>query len=100
MLLRATGGAWEDGGRTMSASVPPNLAEARFRTLIDHLGAIVWEAVPGREPDEARFTFVSDGTETLLGYPAARWLEDPGFWLQTIHPDDRDRVTDELGAAV
>jgi hypothetical protein len=57
----------------MSTSVPPTLAEARFRTLVDRLGAIVWEAVPGPKPGEATFTFVSDGTETLLGYPAASW---------------------------
>ncbi|MEA2295434.1 MAG: hypothetical protein QOE86_3073 [Solirubrobacteraceae bacterium] len=84
----------------MSASVPSHIAEARFRTLIDHLGAIVWEAVPGPQAGEARFTFVSDGTETLLGYPAQRWTGDPAFWLQTIHPDDRDRVRTELAAAM
>src|SRR5687768_13263981 len=26
----------------------------------------------------------------MLGYPAAQWLADPGFWREHIHPEDRD----------
>src|SRR4051812_31718538 len=75
-------------------------AEARFRSLVDHLGAIVWEAVPGPEHGHATLTFVSDGAEALLGYPPERWLGDPGFWLQTVHPDDRPRVQAQATEAV
>ncbi len=64
----------------------------RYRSLVDRLGAIVWEATPGRRPGEATFTFVSEHTETLLGYPPARWTADNHFWFDMIHPDDRDRV--------
>jgi anti-anti-sigma factor len=63
-----------------------------FRALIDSVGAIVWEAVPGDVPGQATFTFVSEGTEAVLGYPAARWLRDPGFWFEITHPGDRERV--------
>ncbi len=64
----------------------------RYRSLVDRLGAIVWEATPGRAPGEATFTFVSEHTESLLGYPPARWTSDTHFWIEIIHPDDRDRV--------
>lgn len=70
----------------------------RYRSLVDRLGAIVWEATPGRHPGEATFTFVSEHTESLLGYPAARWTADSRFWFDMIHPDDRDRVNREIVA--
>jgi anti-anti-sigma factor len=69
------------------------------RAVVDGIGAIVWEARPGREPGVAHFSFVSDGTLALLGYPAERWLEDPRFWLEICHPDHRERVVEQIVAA-
>ncbi len=84
----------------MTIEVPHDGAAARFRSLVDHLGAIVWEAVPGPERGHARLTYVSEGSEALLGYAAERWTSDPGFWLSTVHPDDRERVRTQVGAAI
>lgn len=50
--------------------------------------AIIWEM----EPDSRRFTYVSGRAETLLGYPARRWLSEPDFWLRIVHPEDRERA--------
>jgi PAS domain S-box-containing protein len=61
-------------------------AEQRYRDLVDGLDAIVWEA----DPSTGRYTFVSRRAEELLGYPVARWLEDPEFWVTLLHPDDRE----------
>ncbi len=80
--------------------MPSNPAETRFRTLVDRLGAIVWEAVPGAERGQASFTYVSGGTEAMLGHPAERWTSDPRFWASIIHPEDREAVLDELRAAL
>ena len=67
--------------------------EAALRTSREHLTAImhsvdgiVWEL----DPATFRFTFVSPRAERLLGYPLAQWIEDPNFWSDHIHPDDRD----------
>ena len=46
---------------------------------------IVWEA-DARSFD---FTFVSKQAERLVGYPIEDWLR-PGFWLEHLHPDDRN----------
>jgi PAS domain S-box-containing protein len=59
--------------------------EERYRDLVEHLGAIFWEA----DPATSRFTFVSRGAEQILGYAPERWLSDPEFWLKRVHPDDR-----------
>jgi PAS domain S-box-containing protein len=69
------------------------------RAVVDGIGAIVWEARPGREPGVAHFTFVSDGTIEMLGHAPERWIEDPRFWLSICHPDDRERVIGEIVAA-
>lgn len=84
---------------TSAGDDPPLGADTPFRTLVDRIGAIVWEAEPSRETDRARFTFVSEGTDALLGYPARRWLENPSFWFEITHPDDRERVAAEIRRA-
>ena len=33
--------------------------------------------------------FISPCAEKVFGYPAERWLSEPGFWAETIHQDDR-----------
>ena len=59
--------------------------EAHTRDLVEGLNAIVWEA----DADTLQFTYVSRHAEELLGYPVARWLNEPDFWSAHIHPDDR-----------
>src|SRR5207237_6688418 len=49
---------------------------------------IVWQA----EHSSLRFTFVSQQAERLLGYPVKCWLEQPDFWQNHIHPDDREHA--------
>ena len=66
------------------------------RALLDDLDAIVWEA----DPRTIQFSFVSQKAERLLGYPVARWLADPDFWVNLIHPDDREWVVSTCAAAV
>lgn len=62
--------------------------EERYRALINSVDGIVWQA----DLPSLRFTFVSEQAERLLGYPVSRWLEEPDFWQQHIHPDDRERA--------
>ena len=59
--------------------------EERYRDLVEQLGAIFWEAEPGKPG----FKFVSGGAERILGFPAEKWLADADFWLSRVHPDDR-----------
>jgi PAS domain S-box-containing protein len=44
--------------------------------------------------------YISGNVERLLGYTEERVLGTPGFWVEHLHPDDRDRFTDNLGQAV
>lgn len=59
--------------------------ESDVRELVDDIDAVVFEA----EARTLRVLFVNQRVEALLGYPIARWLEEPDFWAAHIHPDDR-----------
>jgi len=67
-----------------------------YRALLDDLDAIIWEA----DPRTVQFSFVSQKAERLLGYSIERWLGEPDFWVNLIHPDDRDRAVTTCAAAV
>ncbi|HYI10608.1 MAG TPA: PAS domain S-box protein [Thermoanaerobaculia bacterium] len=58
--------------------------ERRSR-LLDALPAIAWSA----SVRTFRFTYVTAAAETLLGYPVERWIEEPNFWIEHLHPEDR-----------
>jgi PAS domain S-box-containing protein len=62
--------------------------EEQYRDLVEHLGAIFWEA----DVRTRGFAFVSRGAEQMLGYPPSAWLADPDFWLGRVHPEDREAV--------
>ncbi|GAC1502132.1 MAG: hypothetical protein NVS2B14_14730 [Chamaesiphon sp.] len=75
------------------------VAEQRFRELVNGLAdAIVWECDAITEKHSAllgvQFSFVSQSAEVILGYPLEQWLKEPNFWINLIHPDDREWVID------
>ena len=64
-------------------------SEARYRALVERLPAVVY--VDSDEVDP-RSLYVSPNSEEVLGYAPSRYLEDPGLWYATIHPDDLTMV--------
>jgi PAS domain S-box-containing protein len=62
----------------------------RYLDLVQGLDAIVWEA----DARTFQFTFVSRQAEAVLGYPVDRWLQEPHFWADHMHPDDRGWAVD------
>ena len=64
--------------------------EEQLAALIHSIDGIVWET----DAETFRFTFVSPRAERLLGYPTARWTDEPGFWVDHIHPDDCKHALD------
>ena len=70
-------------------------AEQRYRRLVEELPLAVYidPAIPLGDA-----LYVSPPIERLFGYPAAAWLEG-GLFERILHPDDRDRVLEDHGAA-
>jgi PAS domain S-box-containing protein len=46
--------------------------------------------------DDVTVTYASPGLERLWGYTNEEAVRVPGFWVQRIHPDDRDKVMAEM----
>jgi PAS domain S-box-containing protein len=61
-------------------------AHQNYVTLVNSIDGIVWEA----DARTFTFNFVSHQAERLLGYPVERWLTEPTFWKDHIHPDDQE----------
>jgi DNA-binding NtrC family response regulator len=70
-------------------------SEERFRIAARHAADIIQEA--DYESDELKMYGDIDG---LMGYPPGGFPRTVSGWLDHIHPEDRDRVRDELRAYV
>jgi PAS domain S-box-containing protein len=73
------------------------LAKARYQLLIDQLPAATFMAWFENGRCEL---YVSSYIETLLGYTATEWSENPILWYQRLHPDDRQRWNEEFSRTV
>lgn len=69
----------------------PN-AEAKYRALVEQIPAVVFMAYLEKGVGEA---YVSPQIEAALGFTQNEWLENPIRWYQQIHPEDKQRWSDE-----
>jgi PAS domain S-box-containing protein len=60
--------------------------QRRFIDIVNSVEGIVWEA----DANTFAFSFVSKEAERILGYPVEQWLQQPTFWKDHLHPEDRD----------
>jgi PAS domain S-box-containing protein len=67
-------------------------AEERYRTLVEHLPAVVYESEPDQE---GPWIYLSPQIERMTGFPIEEWLERPSLWSERVHPEDRARVIEE-----
>jgi two-component system, sensor histidine kinase and response regulator len=63
-------------------------AGRRYRQLVESARVIMWRSAI-RDVRAPHFTYVNPEAEALLGYPLERWLSEPSFLQDHIHPDDR-----------
>ena len=72
-------------------------AETRYRKLVEQLPLITYMDSP-HSVDEAA-AYVSPQIESILGYTLEEWHSDPSFFVDHLHPEDRDRVRELQRAA-
>lgn len=74
-------------------------SEERYRALVERLPGVVFLDAPD---DHDKVYYVSQKIEDILGYTPQEWA-DKISWLDSIHPEDRERIlaenkrTDETG---
>src|ERR1019366_6514140 len=94
---RSHGIAREPGQAGVPAEAAPSNLEARYRTLLEQIPAVVFMAYLDRGVSEA---YVSPEIEAALGYAPEEWLEDPVRWYEHIHPEDKQRWAVEAASMV
>ena len=62
------------------------ISQQHYQALVNWIDGIVWEA----DVQTFQLTFVSQKAEKLSGYPVERWLSEPNFWENHLHPEDRE----------
>jgi PAS domain S-box-containing protein len=72
-------------------------AEVRYRKLVEQLPLITYMDSPYSGDESA--DFVSPQIGPMLGYTQEEWYGDPDFFIDHLHPDDRDRVRSLQAAA-
>ena len=66
--------------------------ERRYQAVVEQVPAVTYTWDPTVPTGEAAPVYVSPQLELMLGYTPAEWSGDPQFWIERLHPDDRDRV--------
>jgi len=64
--------------------------EEEFNHVLDEMDDLVW-ATAG---DGGRRFYANPAVEKILGYDHKRFDNNLGFWLECIHPDDREIILD------
>ncbi len=68
-------------------------SETRFRTLVEQVPAVTYTA----SIDEISTTlYISPQIEHFVGVSPDEYLNNPEIWVQQLHPEDRERVLEEL----
>ena len=73
-------------GQSQGVGLPE--VDARYRTLVEQIPAVVFMAFLDKGIGEA---YVSPQIEEMLGFSQEEWLNDPVRWYQQIHPEDKAR---------
>ena len=82
--------AVEDVTEEERLRVERQAAQARLTHLIASSPAAIYSARPSGDYGA---TYVSENVITQLGYEPRDFTENPNFWADHVHPDDRQQVT-------
>ncbi len=68
-------------------------ATERIEYLLSSSAAVIYSC---KASENFATTFISQNVSQLLGYEAREFIADTGFWYRQIHPEDVERVLEEL----
>ena len=72
-------------------------AEAKYRSLVEGLPAVVYIAEFGKD---AAWTYISPKVESILGFTPDEWTGQADLWRERILPEDRElRADAEIAAS-
>jgi PAS domain S-box-containing protein len=71
-------------------------ARREAQELVDTVDAIVVDC----DAETWQVSFVNKRAETILGYPVDAWFADPNFWVDHLHPEDREEAAASCRQAI
>jgi PAS domain S-box-containing protein len=83
----------EDSSARKAAAQVLVESQHRIQSLINTIDGIVWESYI----DTHQSIFISKKVEDILGYTVKQWKSNPNFWIEHLHPDDRERMVQYMG---
>jgi PAS domain S-box-containing protein len=90
LITALVGGALILGAGAVRMRRIQEVAEVRYRHLVEELPLITYIDSPVRERRTA--AYVSPQIEAIIGVPLDEWRHDPEAFPRHLHPQDRERV--------
>jgi diguanylate cyclase (GGDEF)-like protein/PAS domain S-box-containing protein len=93
MAAAIVGLVWQAARLLDHAEAGKRAVEAHYQQLVEQLPLVVYV---DEATDNASNIYTSPQVEPLLGYSVEEWIADPDLFVKVLHPDDRERVLDEV----
>ena len=74
------------------AEIALRRSEERLNSILNSLSDVVWSMTP----DHNRVLYLNPATEIVYGRKVDEFYEDPGLWITSTHPDDRQALVDSF----
>ncbi|WP_198648505.1 PAS domain S-box protein [Cyanothece sp. BG0011] len=72
-------------------------SEQKFRQLAENIHEVFWMTdISKSDPSHQKSVYVSPAYQEIWGYNPEDTYKNPSQWIETIHPDDRERVEHEF----
>ncbi|MDB5971328.1 MAG: hypothetical protein JWQ90_3778 [Hydrocarboniphaga sp.] len=71
-------------------------AEEKLSGILESIDNIVWSA----SADSRELLYVNPAIERTHGRPIKDFIKDPKLWFDSVHPDDRPRISQELAELI
>jgi PAS domain S-box-containing protein len=91
LVLVRLNGLMVDIGQYRRAERQLREAEAKYRSLVEGLPAVVYIAEFGKD---GAWTYLSPKIESILGFTPEEWMGQADLWRERILPEDREKALD------
>ncbi|MEC4985501.1 MAG: PAS domain S-box protein [Oscillatoria sp. PMC 1068.18] len=94
--LRLTSKLAQTLAKNQAETQPLQENEAQFRHLAENIPAVSWLATP----DFQQILYISPQYEQIWQYSRESLYDNPDSWLESIHPEDRQWMSETLSAVI
>ncbi len=90
-------GIFSDITKRKNVELELRKSEEKFKFLMTTSPAVIYTS---KISGDFGAMFITDNVKSLTGYAPEEYLRDSDFWLNHIHPDDKDRVLSGLSGLI